>query len=364
MGTTKRGRSAAGSKRKASQPTRKSDRAKRSYIPRDDDGVIVQVLAAKKIGSVDHFKVKWSDDVRPNSWEPAKKVLKVAKSLVDDYQANQPTSDSEEQPTVPQKKSASTQKRGKSPKKTKKESADDSVVGRAIKAGRVEYKFKKAGKTKTIPLYKLDKKELDAVQSYERSIQSGNSTDFSGEESGGAEVYKVQKILDRKGAGKNRKYLIRWEGYNKAYDTWEPITNIEPARKMANAFDKEQDAIEAEETDKDFEVEKIVEEKIRRNKPCFLVKWHGYPASFNTWQSADSLQGCSSILEAWDAQKQKRLESQRIAREKREKKKEERKAKQAKEKQEAAEKAAKEKETASKKSANEDKSDQVTAKEK
>lgn len=360
MGTTKRGRSAAGSKRKAAQPTRKSDRAKRSYVPRDDDGVIVQVLAAKKIGGVDHFKVKWSDDVRPKSWEPAKKVLKVAKSLVDDYQANQPTSDSEDQPTVPPKKSASAQKRGKSPKKTKKESADDYVMGRAIKAGCVEYEFKKAGKTKAIPLYKLDKKELDAVQNYERSIQTFNSTDFS-EESGDAEVYKVQKILDRKGAGKNRKYLIRWEGYNKAYDTWEPITNIEPARKMANAFDKKQDANDAEEADKDFEVEKIIEEKIRRNKPCFLVKWRGFPASYNTWQSAESLQDCSSILEAWEAQKQKRLESQRVAREKREKKKEERKAKLAKEKQEAAEKAASEKEATAKKS-NED--NQVTAKEK
>ena len=47
---------------------------------------------------------------------------------------------------------------------------------------------------------------------------------------------------------------------------------------MANAFDKKQDALDAEEADKDFEVEKIIEEKIRRNKPCFLVKWHGYPA--------------------------------------------------------------------------------------
>lgn len=122
-----------------------------SYVPRDDDGVIVQVLAAKKIGGVDHFKVKWSDDVRPNSWEPAKKVLKVAKSLVDEYQANEPTSDSEV-PVTP-KKSASTQKRGKSPTKTKKESVDDLVMGRSIKAGRVEYKFKKAGKTKAIPLY-------------------------------------------------------------------------------------------------------------------------------------------------------------------------------------------------------------------
>ena len=84
-------------------------------------------------------------------------------------------------------------------------------------------------------------------------------------------------------------------------------------------------------------------------------------SSFNTWQSADSLQGCASILEAWEAKKQQQLESQRVAREKREKKKEERKAKLAKEKQEAAEKAASEKEATAKKS---DEDKQVTTKEK
>ena len=60
------------------------------------------------------------------------------------------------------------------------------------------------------------------------------------------------------------------------HNTWEPITNIEPARKLAKAFDKKQDALDEEEATKDFEVEKIVEEKIRRNKPCFLVKWKGF----------------------------------------------------------------------------------------
>ena len=123
-----------------------------SYVPRDDDGVIVQVLGSKKINGVEHFQVKWSDDVRPKSWEPAKNVLKVAKSLVDDYQANEPASD--QKPA--QKKSKAAPKRGQSAKRTKKSSADsesNSVVGRSIKDGRVEYKFKKSGKTKTIPLH-------------------------------------------------------------------------------------------------------------------------------------------------------------------------------------------------------------------
>ena len=78
-------------------------------------------------------------------------------------------------------------------------------------------------------------------------------------------------------------------------------------------------------------------------------------SSYNTWQSAQSLEGCTVILEAWEAQKQKRLENKRLAREKREKKKEERKAQKAKEKAEAAEKASTEKSTAAKVSEGEDK---------
>ncbi|CAG5098504.1 Oidioi.mRNA.OKI2018_I69.XSR.g15730.t1.cds [Oikopleura dioica] len=366
MGATKRGRSAAGTKRKAVEPTRKSDRAKRSYVPRDDDGVIVQVLGSKKINGVEHFQVKWSDDVRPKSWEPAKNVLKVAKSLVDDYQANEPASD--QKPA--QKKSKAAPKRGQSAKRTKKSSADsesNTVVGRSIKDGRVEYKFKKSGKTKTIPLHKLDEEELEAVQKYERKIKKGDFPEelsTEGASSAGPKVFNVEKILDRKGSGKNRRYLIKWEGYNSHHNTWEPITNIEPARKMAKAFDKKQDALDEEEATKDFEVEKIVEEKIRRNKPCFLVKWKGFNRDYNTWQSADSLADCSEILAAWESVKQKRLESQRQARERREKRKEERKVQQAKEKAEAAEKAAKESAASSGKESAPEKKPEDAAKEK
>jgi transposase InsO family protein len=38
--------------------------------------------------------------------------------------------------------------------------------------------------------------------------------------------YNVEQILDHKGKGRNRQYLIRWEGYAPEEDSWEPRTNV------------------------------------------------------------------------------------------------------------------------------------------
>ena len=47
----------------------------------------------------------------------------------------------------------------------------------------------------------------------------------------GEEEYKVEKILDSKRTGWNKKlhYLIWWKGYSNAHDTWEPESNVEHA---------------------------------------------------------------------------------------------------------------------------------------
>ena len=47
----------------------------------------------------------------------------------------------------------------------------------------------------------------------------------------GEEEYEVEKVLDSKRMGRNKKlhYLIRWKGYSKAHDTWEPEGNVEHA---------------------------------------------------------------------------------------------------------------------------------------
>ena len=40
------------------------------------------------------------------------------------------------------------------------------------------------------------------------------------------DVYEAEKILNVKGSGKRKRYLVKWKGYNEEEATWEPATNI------------------------------------------------------------------------------------------------------------------------------------------
>ncbi|EOD32681.1 hypothetical protein EMIHUDRAFT_230451 [Emiliania huxleyi CCMP1516] len=42
----------------------------------------------------------------------------------------------------------------------------------------------------------------------------------------------------------------------------------------------------------DYEVECIREQKRRRGKLTYLVKWRGWPDEDNTWEAEDALEGC------------------------------------------------------------------------
>ena len=52
------------------------------------------------------------------------------------------------------------------------------------------------------------------------------------------------------------------------------------SKDMVRAFDKEQDAKEAKMAEIDYEIEKIVAEKLYRNKPVYLVRWKGYKHTY------------------------------------------------------------------------------------
>ena len=57
----------------------------------------------------------------------------------------------------------------------------------------------------------------------------------------GEEEYEVEKILDSKRTGRNKKlhYLIRWKGYLEAHDTWEPEDNVKHAQESIKQFHKQ-----------------------------------------------------------------------------------------------------------------------------
>ena len=47
------------------------------------------------------------------------------------------------------------------------------------------------------------------------------------------EHYKVEMILDLKRQGRGTKYLIKWEGYPEADNTWEPYTLLKGSAEEA-----------------------------------------------------------------------------------------------------------------------------------
>ena len=41
-----------------------------------------------------------------------------------------------------------------------------------------------------------------------------------------ADVYEVERILDERRQGGRTQFLIRWEGFDEAFDSWEPVGNV------------------------------------------------------------------------------------------------------------------------------------------
>lgn len=363
-----------GSKRKTGDATTASaTRPKRRISARQadrDDGVITEVVDRKTIKGIEHYQVAWADDSRKKSWEPAKKVEKVAKSLVDEFLKEDSSGEEEEfvvEMILDKKTTGKTSKYlvkwgGHDDASNSWEPADglpramvksfegrvnsgasSVVVGRAITKGCVEYKIKKIGQgsTKTVPLYKLDESDLAPVQTYEKS-QIGKKVEADDDVvTGEDEKFVVEKVIMRKNQGKFRRYRIKWQGFSNQYNTWEPIENLGGAGKIIRDYNKLQDEREEKMAEKDFEVEKIIDEKLHYSKPCFLVKWKGFSQQSNSWEPATQLENCKELLAQWEVTKQKQLDKQAAQMDRREKKLAEKKAEREKQKlAKAAEKAA------------------------
>ena len=55
----------------------------------------------------------------------------------------------------------------------------------------------------------------------------------------GEEEWVVEKILAERGSGRDKQYLVRWEGYPPAEDTWEPKANLDNAKEALEAYERE-----------------------------------------------------------------------------------------------------------------------------
>jgi len=116
------------------------------------------------------------------------------------------------------------------------------------------------------------------------------------------DVYIIESLLEKKGS----KFLVKWENYSKDESTWEPKSSI-PAY-IVKFYEEDQSrlgtpapAVEPVEEDLEevFEVEKILEKRVKGKKIEYLVKWKNYDGpDDDTWEPAVML--ASDIVDKFE----------------------------------------------------------------
>lgn len=357
-----RGRQA---KKDTSKPRRVSSRS------HADPDVIVAIQDTKRIGGVDHYLVKWSQSTKKDSWEPASDVKKVAKSLIDEFLEGQAAdqeyeveglvdrkrignevkylvkwkgfgsddntwedgsgipgnlikefekqygklapkreksataTEADEGAVTPKKRSKGVSK-SPAPKKT---SDISTIFNRKIINNVLHYEVKFVGNNgkKELPIFEIE--DLDAIVSWEREHFAEGVTHIDEEQE-----YAVEKILDKRGVGKNTKYRVKWMGYKSSENTWEKAENLTGAKKMIDEYEKKEDERMARMAEKDFELERIVDEKFHRGETWYFIKWKNYKSLSNTWEPEENIKDTAADLIAkWQAVKVKKAERREIA---------------------------------------------------
>lgn len=103
------------------------------------------------------------------------------------------------------------------------------------------------------------------------------------------EEYEVLKIVDDEMRSGKKFYRIRWKGWGAKDDTWEPKTSLS-CPEIIKAYEQSNNDNE------EYEVEKIVGEKIEFGVRYFLVKWKGWSEGDNTWETEKSVD-CIELIE-------------------------------------------------------------------
>ncbi|XP_036222161.1 M-phase phosphoprotein 8 isoform X3 [Bactrocera oleae] len=143
------------------------------------------------------------------------------------------------------------------------------------------------------------------------------------EDGGDEEVYEVKDIVGHKIEHGVTYYLIRWKGYTKDDDTWEPedtlscpdiierYKNKQSASKTikkSGVAAKKGRPIKGESSadpNKEWEVDKIIDYAEEKNQRIFRIRWKGFGPKADTWEPEANL-SCDEIIDKF----MKRMKSQ------------------------------------------------------
>jgi len=117
-------------------------------------------------------------------------------------------------------------------------------------------------------------------------------------------IWKIVKLIKKEkkiSADNNKKIELtvssKKDNSSDILDSSDVSSDIIPKRK--NRKKKKSDSSDASENE--FEVERIVEEKIEKGKTLFHIKWKGWGSEHNTWEPKEHLSEIT--LKNWTKEK-------------------------------------------------------------
>ncbi|XP_036319282.1 M-phase phosphoprotein 8 isoform X1 [Rhagoletis pomonella] len=139
----------------------------------------------------------------------------------------------------------------------------------------------------------------------------------------GEEVYEVKDIVSHKVEHGVTYYLIRWKGYTKDDDTWEPEDTLSCPDIIERYKNKQSPSKSSKKTgvaakkgrpvkgqlaadpNKEWEVDKIIDYAEEKNQRIFRIRWKGFGPKHDTWEPEANL-SCDEIIDKF----MKRMKSQ------------------------------------------------------
>ncbi|XP_037818709.1 probable chromo domain-containing protein LHP1 isoform X3 [Lucilia sericata] len=132
----------------------------------------------------------------------------------------------------------------------------------------------------------------------------------------GEEEYEVKDIMDHKTERGVSYFLIRWKGYTKDDDTWEPEDTLNcpdiierykkkqksspkkgsPAKKKGGKAAGKNKKAKDEDEEQEWEVEKIIDYAEEKKGRVFRIRWKGFGPKNDTWEPEENL-NCSDIIQ-------------------------------------------------------------------
>jgi len=113
------------------------------------------------------------------------------------------------------------------------------------------------------------------------------------------DAYEVEKIVGKKTYDGKVYYKVKWIGFDDK--TWEPAENCD-CQALIKAYE---DARSEDEAEDEWEVEQILDKRVRNEKVEYLVRWKGWPGD-PSWVLSESCQ-CFNLIAAFENPKLKKL---------------------------------------------------------